>query len=56
MESFSILERSLNNGPHKGGSPAVTAILRRLPDIQGIYQMHKNLDVAAQENADADSR
>jgi competence protein ComEC len=43
-----------NNGPHKGGSPAVTATLRRLPDIQGIYQMHKNLDVAAQENADAE--
>jgi beta-lactamase superfamily II metal-dependent hydrolase len=41
-----------NNGPHKGGSPLVTANLRRLPDIQAIYQMHKNLDVAAQENAD----
>ncbi|HEV3237790.1 MAG TPA: MBL fold metallo-hydrolase [Gemmataceae bacterium] len=41
-----------NNGPHKGGSPAVTANLRRLPDIQAIYQMHKNLDVASQENAD----
>ncbi|MFL5240642.1 MAG: ComEC/Rec2 family competence protein [Gemmataceae bacterium] len=43
-----------NNGPHKGGSPLVTATLRRLPDIQAIYQMHKNLDVAAQENADAE--
>jgi beta-lactamase superfamily II metal-dependent hydrolase len=41
-----------NNGPHKGGSPLVTANLRRLPEIQAIYQMHKNLDVAAQENAD----
>ena len=43
-----------NNGPHKGGSPLITATLRRLPDIQAIYQMHKNLDVAAQENADAE--
>ena len=41
-----------NNGPHKGGAPAVTATLRRVPGLEAIYQQHRNLDVAAQENAD----
>jgi competence protein ComEC len=41
-----------NNGPRKGGHPSVTAALRRLPDIKAIYQMHRNVTVGAQENAD----
>jgi competence protein ComEC len=41
-----------NNGPHKGCHPSVTATLRRVPDLQAIYQMHRNLDAAAQENTD----
>jgi beta-lactamase superfamily II metal-dependent hydrolase len=41
-----------NNGARKGGHPQVTATLRRLPDIQAIYQMHRNVTVGAQENAD----
>ena len=41
-----------NNGPRKGGAPSVTATLRRLPDIKAIYQMHRNVTVGAQENAD----
>jgi hypothetical protein len=43
-----------NNGARKGGAPRVTATLRRLPDIQAIYQMHRNVTVAAQENTDPD--
>jgi len=39
-----------NNGPKKGCHPSVTATLRRVPDIQAIYQMHRNLNVGAQEN------
>lgn len=42
-----------NNGPHKGCNPTVVANLRRLPDLQAIYQMHKNLDSGAAENAEA---
>ena len=34
-----------NNGPRKGGHPSVTAILRRVPDIKAIYQMHRNVAV-----------
>ena len=41
-----------NNGPRKGGHPQVTGTLRRLPEIQAIYQVHRNLTVGAQENAD----
>jgi beta-lactamase superfamily II metal-dependent hydrolase len=43
-----------NNGPRKGGHPSVIATLRRLPDIQGIYQLHRNLGATDAENADAD--
>jgi hypothetical protein len=41
-----------NNGARKGGHPQVTTTLRRLPDIQAIYQMHRNVTVGAQENTD----
>jgi hypothetical protein len=41
-----------NNGPRKGAHASVTAILRRAPDIQAIYQLHRNLTVGAQENTD----
>jgi beta-lactamase superfamily II metal-dependent hydrolase len=41
-----------NNGPRKGAMPAVTAALRRSPEIQAIYQVHRNLTVGAQENTD----
>jgi beta-lactamase superfamily II metal-dependent hydrolase len=42
-----------NNGPRKGGHPSVIATLRRLPGIQAIYQMHRNLLSGDQENTDA---
>src|SRR5262249_2628203 len=41
-----------NNGPEKGCHPSVTAALRRSPEIQAIYQLHRNLTVGAQENTD----
>jgi beta-lactamase superfamily II metal-dependent hydrolase len=41
-----------NNGAKKGCHPSVTATLRRVPDIQAIYQVHRNLNVGAQENTD----
>ena len=43
-----------NNGPRKGGHPTVIATLRRLPDIQGIYQLHRNLGATPAENTDPD--
>ena len=41
-----------NNGARKGGHPSVTATLRRIPDVQAIYQLHRNVTVGAQENTD----
>lgn len=43
-----------NNGPRKGGHPSVLATLRRLPEIDGIYQLHRNLKAPDGENTDAD--
>jgi beta-lactamase superfamily II metal-dependent hydrolase len=43
-----------NNGARKGAHPQVTTTLRRSPDIQAIYQLHRNLTVGAAENADPD--
>lgn len=43
-----------NNGPRKGGEPAVTTTLRRLPEPPDIYQMHRNVRVSDQENAPAE--
>lgn len=43
-----------NNGPRKGGHPSVVATLRRVPDVQGIFQMHRNLNAGDAENTDAD--
>jgi len=41
-----------NNGARKGGHPSVIGALRRVPDIQAIYQLHRNLTVGAAENTD----
>lgn len=40
------------NGPRKGCHPSVTTTLRRLPDIQAIYQLHRNVAVGSAENTD----
>jgi competence protein ComEC len=45
----------VNNGPRKGGHPSVIATLRRLPEIQAIYQLHRNVMAGAQENTELDS-
>jgi hypothetical protein len=44
----------VNNGARKGGHPSVISTLRRLPEIQAIYQVHRNVTAAAQENTDPD--
>ena len=41
-----------NNGPRKGGHPSVVSTLRRVPDLQAIYQLHRNLNAGAAENTD----
>jgi competence protein ComEC len=41
-----------NNGARKGGAASVNAALRRSPEIQAIYQVHRNLLAGAAENTD----
>ncbi len=43
-----------NNGPHKGGAPALTATLRDVGSLQAIFQLHRNLDAGPEDNAPAD--
>ena len=43
-----------NNGPRKGGHPSVIATLRRLPDMQGLFQLHRNLRSEDSENTSPD--
>jgi competence protein ComEC len=42
----------MNNGPHKGGSPATLAALRATPSIQTMYQMHRDLRGGSAFNTD----
>lgn len=39
-----------NNGPHKGGHPDVTRTLRSVQSVQGIWQVHKNLNSTDEMN------
>lgn len=41
-----------NNGARKGAMPDVMRTLRRLPDLQAIYQLHRNEGVGAELNTD----
>ena len=43
-----------NNGPRKGGHPSVIATLRRLPDMQGLFQLHRNVRSEDSENTAPD--
>lgn len=43
-----------NNGPRKGGAASVNATLRRLPDLQGLFALHRNLGAGDSDNADVD--
>ncbi len=42
----------MNNGPHKGGGPATVRLLKSIPSIQALYQLHRNADTSAAENTE----
>jgi beta-lactamase superfamily II metal-dependent hydrolase len=44
----------MNNGPKKGGAGSVLATLRHVPEIEAVYQMHRNVALTDEENADAE--
>src|SRR5262249_10937830 len=44
----------IGNGPRKGGEAQVFATLKRVPAIEAIYQLHRNLQTTDNDNAPAD--
>jgi beta-lactamase superfamily II metal-dependent hydrolase len=44
----------INNGPRKGCDPVVVARLRHTPGLEAVYQVHRNVRIAADENAPAE--
>lgn len=40
----------MNNGPRKGGQPGSFAAIKSAKSVQGFYQIHKSLNVPAEEN------
>src|SRR5262249_40230310 len=40
------------NGPRKGAHPSVISTLRRVPDMQAIYQLHRNVTSEPQDNTE----
>jgi hypothetical protein len=41
----------INNGPKKGGERAVYKVLRETPSIQDVFQVHRNVQTTAADNA-----
>ena len=44
----------MNNGPRKGGEKPVLGTLRSSPGIEAIFQVHRNVQTTAQDNAPAE--
>lgn len=41
----------MSNGAKKGGSPEVLRLLRNMPDLEDLWQLHLSLNVSREENA-----
>ena len=44
----------MQNGPRKGGQPETFATLKDVPSLQAKYQVHKSLNIPAEENTPAE--
>jgi beta-lactamase superfamily II metal-dependent hydrolase len=53
VQSIAPVVAIMNNGPHKGGSPATVKLLKSVPSIQAAYQLHKNAATGVEDNTDA---
>jgi hypothetical protein len=53
VESIRPTVAIMNNGPRKGGDAKAVALLKSIPSIKALYQLHKNAATSAAENADA---
>lgn len=43
----------MNNGPRKGGDPKAVALLKSVPSLEALYQLHRNAATSASDNTDA---
>jgi hypothetical protein len=43
----------MNNGPKKGGQSGAFNAIRKVPTVTALYQMHRSMNVEADENAPA---
>jgi competence protein ComEC len=41
----------MDNGPHKGGHPDTVARLQSMPSLKALYQLHRNVESTAAQNA-----
>jgi beta-lactamase superfamily II metal-dependent hydrolase len=41
----------VNNGPRKGGKPAVYRTLERAPGLEAVFQVHRNVETSTADNA-----
>jgi competence protein ComEC len=41
----------IDNGPKKGGTPVVYKLLRATPSIKDVFQLHRNVETTAADNA-----
>jgi beta-lactamase superfamily II metal-dependent hydrolase len=44
----------IDNGPKKGGTPVVYKLLRATPSIKDVFQLHRNVETTAADNAPAE--
>ena len=42
----------MNNGPRKGGAPAAVRLLKSLPSLKALYQLHKNAATGPEDNTE----
>jgi competence protein ComEC len=51
LNSLSPTVVVMNNGPRKGGQPGTFASIKSIPNLTARFQVHKSLNVPAEENA-----
>jgi len=54
MKSLSPTVIVMNNGDYKGGEPGTFAGIKTVPNVSAFYQLHKSLNVPAEENTNAE--
>jgi competence protein ComEC len=54
LKSFRPSVSVMNNGPRKGGQPGTLEWLQKMPSFKALYQLHRNVQIPAEQNAAAE--